>query len=175
LLRTASDQFHAAVSSELVEPEITDYQQEEPNMLERLTPFVGTWDLEPSFPTLPGARGQSVFEWALDGRFLIQRTEISVPEAPDSHSVIGVDPRGGSFAQHYFDSRGVVRVYAMTFEDGVWTLRRESPDFSDLNFWQRYTGKFSDDGDTIDGHWDISHDEGATWAKDFDLVYRRVA
>ena len=53
-------------------------------MLERLSPFIGEWDLEPSFPTLPGAHGRTVFEWALDGRFLLQRTEISMPEAPNS-------------------------------------------------------------------------------------------
>ena len=116
-----------------------------------------------------------MFEWALDGRFLVQRTEISIPEAPNSISIIGADPRGDAYAQHYFDSRGVIRVYAMTFEDGVWTLLRDSPDFSDLSFWQRYTGTFSEDGATIDGHWEMSHDEGATWEKDFDLVYRRVA
>ena len=143
-------------------------------MLERLEPFIGEWDLEPSFPTLPGARGRAVFEWALDRRFLVQRTEISVPEAPDSICLMGVDPRGGALAQHYFDTRGVIRVYAMTFEDGVWTLRREAPDFSDLSFWQRFIGTFSDDN-TIAGRWDSSHDEGATWEKDFDLVYRRIA
>ena len=143
-------------------------------MLERLEPFVGEWDLEPSFPTLPGAHGRTVFEWALDGRFLVQRTEISVPEAPNSICLIGVDPRGGAFAQHYFDTRGVIRIYDMTFEDGVWELQRDSPDFSDLSFCQRYRGSFSDDGATIDGYWEASRDEGATWEKDFDLVYRRV-
>jgi hypothetical protein len=144
-------------------------------MLERLNPFVGAWNLEVSIPHAPDASARCVFEWALDGRFLVQRTEISIPEAPDSLSIIGVDPGGEAFSQHYFDSRGVVRVYAMTFEDGVWTLVRDSPDFSDLNFWQRYTGRFSADGDTIDGRWAISHDEGANWEKDFDLVYTRVA
>jgi hypothetical protein len=144
-------------------------------MLERLNPFVGEWNMEASLPGPPDASARCVFEWALDGRFLIQRTEISVPEAPDSFSIIGIDPGGEAFSQHYFDSRGVVRVYAMTFDDGVWTLLRDSPDFSDLNFWQRYTGRFSADGDTIDGRWEMSHDEGATWEKDFDLVYTRVA
>ena len=28
-------------------------------MLERLEPFIGEWDLEPSFPTLPGAVAMS--------------------------------------------------------------------------------------------------------------------
>ena len=144
-------------------------------MIDQLSPFVGEWNLEPSFPTLPGATGRTVFEWALDGRFLVGRTEISVPEAPDSICLIGDDPRGGAFAQHYFDTRGVIRVYDMTFEDGVWTLQRDSPDFSDLSFWQRFSGTFSEDGATITGRWDASHDEGATWEKDFDLVYRKVA
>ena len=62
----------------------------------------------------------------------------------------------------------------MSFEHGVWTLQRDSPDFSDLNFWQRYRGTFSEDGARIDGYWEASTDEGATWAKDFDLVYRRA-
>ena len=143
-------------------------------MLERLEPFVGTWDLDVSFPHLPDTRAQSAFEWALDGRFLLQRTEVSLPEAPNTLSLIGPDPRGGAYAQHYFDSRGVIRVYAMTFDDDVWTLLRNSPDFSDLKFWQRFTGTFGADGNTIDGRWEMSHDEGATWEKDFDLVYRRV-
>jgi hypothetical protein len=144
-------------------------------MIERLAPFVGEWSVEASLPSAPGTRARSVFEWALDGRFLVQRTEVSHPDAPDSISIIGVDPRGEAFSQHYFDSRGVVRVYAMTFDDGVWMLRRDSPDFSDLKFWQRYSGTFSEDGRTIDGRWEISHDEGSTWEKDFDFDYTRVA
>jgi len=144
-------------------------------MLERLNPFVGEWELEVSLPSPADVRATAVFEWALDGRFLIQRTEISIPEAPNSIALIGVDPNGVAFTQHYFDSRGVIRVYSMTFDDGVWTLLRDSPDFSDLNFWQRYTGTFSEDGATIAGSWEMSQDEGATWKKDFDLIYRRVA
>ncbi len=132
-------------------------------MLERLNPFVGEWEMEASLPGPPDTRARSVFEWALDGRFLVERAEVSLPAAPDSVSLIGIDPGGEAFSQHYFDSRGVVRVYAMTFDDGVWTLLRNSPDFSPLNFWQRFTGTFGADGDTIDGRWEISHDEGSTW------------
>ena len=143
-------------------------------MLEHLNPFVGEWDLEVSLPSPSEVTARAVFEWTLDGHFLLQRSEISIPEAPNALCVIGPDPRGDGYVQHYYDSRGVVRFYAMTLEDGVWTLVRESPDFSELSFHQRYEGTFSADGDTIDGHWDISHDEGATWERDFDLVYRRV-
>lgn len=143
-------------------------------MLERLAPFVGEWNVEASLPGPPDTNARAVFEWVLGGSFLMQRTEISLPEAPDGIALIGLDPGGGAFTQHYFDSRGVIRIYAMTFEDGVWTLSRDRPDFSDLSFWQRYAGTFSADGDRIDGRWEISHDEGATWEKDFDLDYTRV-
>jgi hypothetical protein len=61
----------------------------------------------------------------------------------------------------------------MSLEDEVWTLRREAPDFSPLDFAQRYTGTFSDDGATIVGRWEIAHD-GSTWEHDFDLTYVRL-
>jgi hypothetical protein len=58
----------------------------------------------------------------------------------------------------------------MRVVDGVWTLWRDKPDFSPLDFAQRYTGTFSDDGQSITGAWEINHD-GTTWEHDFDLAY----
>jgi len=88
-------------------------------------------------------------------------------------AVIGFHPDRGSYLQHYFDSRGVARVYEMGFADGVWTLSRSEPDFSPLDFRQRWTGTFSPDGNTIAGRWEICHD-GVTWEHDFDLRYERI-
>jgi hypothetical protein len=105
---------------------------------------------------------------------LIQRWEVPVPEAPDGFAIIGVDPEsGGNYLQHYFDSRGVARVYKMSFSDAVWKLWRDSPDFSPLDFSQRYTGSVTDEGRTISGSWEICHD-GTSWEHDFDLTYTRV-
>ena len=43
----------------------------------------GSWRRgSPAAGTRPAAR--STFEWALDRQFLIQRTEVPVPEAPDA-------------------------------------------------------------------------------------------
>ncbi len=70
-------------------------------------------------------------------------------------------------------TRGVARVYKMSLADGVWKLWRDEPDFSPLDFRQRYTGTFSEDGATIVSAWEISHD-GTTWEHDFDLTYTRV-
>lgn len=135
-------------------------------VLEPLVPLVGEWRLE-AF----GGFGRAVFEWTLDGAFLMQRTEVDLPEAPSTLSVIALSPDGG-FTQHYFDSRGVVRTYSMTFADGEWTLLRESEDFSPLDFRQRYRGRFSEDGRRIEGAWEIN--EGDKWEKDFDLTYIRL-
>ena len=143
--------------------------------LKRLDAFIGTWRLEASFAHATGAddgAALSVFEWMLDGQFLVQRTT-SLHLAPDSVSIVSHDPDGKTFSQHYFDSRGVVRVYSMSFTDGVWTLLRDSPDFSPLDFWQRFIGTFSAAGDSIVGLWETSSD-GSSWAHDFDLTYSKV-
>jgi hypothetical protein len=136
--------------------------------MEQLNPFIGEWEIE-AF----GGRGRTVFEWALDGQFVVQRAEIPHPEAPDGLMIIGSDPNGDGFLQHYFDSRGVARLYAMSFADGIWTLLRDKPDFSPFNFHQRYRGEFSEDGNAIRGAWETSPD-GSSWELDFELNYRRV-
>ena len=144
--------------------------------LDALEPFVGEWSLLAAFgddpPADVGAR--VTFEWLPGRRFLVQRWEIPVPEAPDGIAVIGADPETeGGYLQHYFDSRGVARVYRMALEDGVWRLWREEADFSPLDFSQRFTGTFEDDGATIRGRWEICHD-GTTWEHDFDLTYSKL-
>ena len=150
--------------------------------LARLGVFIGDWSIEARFPghqlTPPGAAdggpmARSRFEWALGGRFLLQHTEMPIPEAPDSLAIVVTDPRTGGYTQHYYDSRGVVRLYAMDFADGVWTLTRESPDFSPLDFRQRFTGIVSADENTIAGAWEKGRD-GGEWEHDFDLTYRRA-
>jgi hypothetical protein len=132
-----------------------------------LEPLVGTWHISTS---LGDVRAVASFEWALGGAFLLQRTEIDLPEAPDTLSVIAAD--GDDFTQHYFDSRGVVRIYAMTFNGSTWTLTREQPDFSDFNFAQRYVGEFS--GNRIDGRWEIKEPGDADYRLDFELSYERA-
>lgn len=96
-----------------------------------------------------------------------------VPGAPDGFAIVATDPDSGRYTQHYFDSRGVTRLYGMTFRDGVWTLLRESTDFSPLEFAQRFTGTFSGDGNHIEGAWEKAL-PGADWELDFGLRYTRV-
>jgi hypothetical protein len=142
--------------------------------LQRLDAFVGEWGLGlgHAIPPPPNGGPRSVFEWALDGQFLVQRSEVPDP-APSGLCIVAYEPNTDAYTQHYFDSRGVVRLYAMTFRDGIWTLSRESPDFTPLDFSQRFTGTFSADGNTILGTWEITGN-GSGWKKDFDLIYSRV-
>src|SRR5215208_4789598 len=97
---------------------------------------------------VPGmdADARVTFDWLEGGGFMIQRSTIDRTEFPNGVMVIGATGPGGGLQQHYFDSRGVHRVYEMTLENGEWTLWREGPDWP-----QRYVGQISDDGRTIAG------------------------
>jgi len=55
------------------------------------------------------------------------------------------------------------------FDGGVLRLWRDDEDFA-----QRYSGRLSAGGTTIEGAWEIC-DDGTTWRHDFDLNYRKIA
>jgi hypothetical protein len=136
----------------------------------RLEPLVGEWRLEAKWPDgrpWPGG-GRVAFEWHTSGAHLLERATVELPEAPDSVSIIGCDAANGTYFQLYSDERGVCRVYEMSIGNGEWKLWREGEPFL-----QRFTATFSDDGNTITGRWEIA-ENGANYATDFDLIYRRV-
>ena len=81
--------------------------------------------------------------------------------------VLGRSDANDQYMALYHDERGVSRVYPMTFDGGRWTLSREDPDM-----FQRFIAEVSPD--RIDGRWEASDDRGATWRKDFDLVFERT-
>jgi hypothetical protein len=137
---------------------------------ERLQALIGEWTLQagpPEGPAWPGA-GRVTFEWLGDVPLLIERWHIEMPEAPDGTAVIGCDGVTGAYHQLYTDDRDVQRIYAMTLDDGVWTLSRRGEPFS-----QRFTGRFSTDGRRITGRWEID-EHGTGWRTDFDLTYTKV-
>jgi hypothetical protein len=135
--------------------------------------FIGDWEVAFELPGMPAEPGRTTFEWLLGRRFVLQRSGADHPDAPEGYVVISADHRrDDGYLQHYFDSRGVVRLYEMDFDGAEWTLTRMSPDFSPLDFAQRWIGSFSDDGNTIEGRWETSPD-GREWQLDFRLTYRR--
>ena len=141
--------------------------------LERLEVFVGRWALEARFEHMPdvGITGSAELQWILGGAFLSMTSQVSHPQAPSTYSIIAPSSAPNEYTQHFFDSRGVVRTYAMTFDGTTWTLTREQADFTALDFKQRFVGTLEDGGNTIRGRWDI--DNGAGYVRDFDLMFRR--
>jgi hypothetical protein len=146
-------------------------------VLDHLAPLEGEWEIEASHRLLPGEviRGRATFEWLEGGPFLIWRAHYDHPDIPDSIAIMGCDDTGdlrnpgGGCSVHYFDVRGVTRLYSLSAEPGVWRYWRDTPGFS-----QRFTGRFSPDGSSIDGVVELSTD-GATWEADLPIIYTRVS
>jgi hypothetical protein len=129
---------------------------------------------------MPGVvvRGTAEVEWLEGERFLIQRMRNDHPDFPDAISIIGFTDRdrvgAGSAAaeqsaltMHYFDSRGVSRVYEASVSD-AWHLVRMAPGFS-----QRFTGNFQDGGNTIAGLWQTFDENEKAWKDDVQITFRK--
>jgi len=141
--------------------------------LERLHVFIGKWKTEitsMSFHPDPSAvaHGHTSFEWLEGGAFLTQQTEVPGSEFPRATAVMGPDDNGETYCMLYFDSRGVSRMYQMSFSDGTWKLWRDFPGFS-----QRFIGTFGDDHNVITARWEKSAD-GSNWEQDFDITYKKI-
>jgi hypothetical protein len=135
--------------------------------LEALEALVGGWTTEAVLPGSDPVRGEMTTEWLNGGGYLVQRWAMEDPAFPRGIALIGPDRSGERIVQHYFDSRGVARVYGIALEHGVLSLWRDDEDFA-----QRYRGRFSDDGSAIEGAWERTGEDGA-WTHDFELTYRR--
>jgi hypothetical protein len=135
--------------------------------LSELDVLVGEW--KPEVPSVGPIEATMSIEPLEGGGFLIQRSWTAAPEFPNAVSVIGATGPDGGWQQHYFDSRGVQRVYEMTLEGGVWTLWRDGPDWP-----QRYVGEISPDGNTITGRWERGESLGAPLELDFEMNYTRA-
>lgn len=131
--------------------------------------LVGEWTTEAMHPMFPSTvvHGRATFEWLEGERFLVQRSSNEHPDFPDSISVIGfVDE---DLVSHYFDSRGVFRVYRVAMEGDMFRTWRDAPGFS-----QRLDAKLSNGGATLAGVGQVSRDD-ETWEDDLAITYTRVA
>lgn len=135
-----------------------------PTSPELLSALVGTWSIEVHRPETSAdpIPAQQRVEWIAGNKFLLQHLTVAHPDFPESVAILAPDHF------HYFDSRGVSRVYAMTLTARQWRLWR-----ADSDFWQRFTAEL--DGPHMLGAWEMSHDSGATWQHDFDMRYTKIA
>lgn len=144
-------------------------EEAQQSALDPLHVLVGAWATEMTHPAFGGTivTGSCSFEWLEGRRFLLQRSVTEHPDFPDSLSVVGVID--GERSLHYFDSRGVFRVYSWAFdEDGAWRIWRDGADFD-----QRFAGGFEDAGDTLAGLWQMRRDDGV-WNDDLRITFRRA-
>jgi hypothetical protein len=135
--------------------------------LAALDPLVGGWGSEATHPMFPSTvvTGCMTYEWLEGERFLIQRSSMDHPDFPDSVSVIGF--AGDELTAHYFDSRGVFRVYRVAMEGDTLRMWRDAPGFS-----QRLEARLSSDGTTLAGAWQLSRDD-ETWDDDLSITFVR--
>ena len=79
-------------------------------------------------------------------------------------AVLVIDGLDGTLAS---TTNNLVRVRVTRTTANRWTLEREDEDM-----FQRFVADLS--SDRIAGRWEASDDRGATWRKDYDLVFDRV-
>ncbi len=138
--------------------------------LKDLKIFVGCWDMELSkaefLPNLQTkVHGHASFEWIEDGAYLVAYQGTN--KVPRARWLIGRDDTTGQYKVLYFDSRGVSRIYEMSFKNKVWKMWRSVPDFPQL-----FKGVFKDH-DTIVAEWKTAKD-GKHLKHDFNMKYTRI-
>jgi hypothetical protein len=140
--------------------------------------LVGFWTTEATHPAVPGTivSGSAAVQWLEGERFLIFRAHNDHADFPDSISIIG-DTDGLQW--HYFDSRGVHRIYGFRVTGDGWEISRDAAgrDMQEVGrnappFSQRLTVTFEDDDHTMAGRSKISYDN-ETWQDDLEITYRR--
>lgn len=132
--------------------------------------LVGEWTTEGVHPAFPGVvvHGRATVEWLGDEKFVIMRSSVDHPDFPDSVAIIG-DTKG--LRLHWFDSRGVHRVYEITITGDTWEAIRHQP-ASAADFSQRIPLSFADGDRLMGGTSQVSHDD-ITWEDDLVITYRR--
>ena len=149
--------------------------------LRRLDRLVGEWTTTSTHPMLPEGtvvHGHASFEWLAGERFLIWRETADHPEFPEALSVIG---HTNGLQTHSYDSRGVHRVTETRITDETWEFYLPRAQESETAFAEgspgfagRFVGTFADGGNTIEGRFQLSHDDEVTWEDDLQTTYQRV-
>jgi hypothetical protein len=141
-------------------------------------PLIGEWHGEGEFPSEPPMKMSAEATVERLGKFIVFRSVGEPAELPDSISIIGGAPAGEAQPMHYFDDRGVQRLFMTSLEGATWKIwRAPGEDWNGPNgpgFNQRFIGEISADGNAIDGRWERGMgDAGDEWEIDFPMTYVR--
>ena len=140
--------------------------------------LIGEWRVEGEIPIDPPLEvsGEAKFERL--GAFIVFSSVSEPAEVPDSISIIGGAPEGEPQPMHYFDSRGIKRLFLVSLDGSTWKLwRAPGEDWNGPTgpgFNQRFFGEISGDGKTIRARWERGTGEaGDKWELDFPITYVR--
>ncbi|HKG57220.1 MAG TPA: hypothetical protein VKA85_08230 [Candidatus Limnocylindrales bacterium] len=141
--------------------------------------LIGEWQAEADIPIEPPMHVSGIHKLDRLGSFVVWTSVSDVATIPDAIAIIGGANEGEPQPMHYFDSRGVKRMFATTVEGSTWTIWRapgedwNGPDGPGFN--QRFFGEISADGTTIEGRWERGMgDAGDQWELDFPISFRRT-
>jgi len=137
----------------------------------RLEALTGNWKTKgwtKEAPGVPASRIEAVDTYErLPGGALLHRVDARVgDEKVEGAEIIGYDPARQRYVTQYFGSDGPNAYEAnLSEEDGalVWRM---------LSSADRFTGIFSDDGNTITGQWE-SLDDDSSWRAWMDITLTR--
>src|SRR5215218_5999057 len=125
--------------------------------------LLGTWEIAMHHSTMSEpVTGRQQYERVLDGAFVLLHWAYDHPDFPDAMALLSDD------RYHYFDVRGITRVFKFEVDDVGWSIIRLDDDFS-----QRCTARFRG-SDAMTSTGENSHDLGVTWQHDFTMTYQRV-
>lgn len=142
--------------------------------MDAFEPLIGAWHGEGELPGPPLTMSVEATIERL-GAFIVFRSTGEPAEMPDTLSIIGPATGGEPRPMHYFDERGVKRLFLTTIEGSTWKIWRapgEDPNGPDgPGFDQRFIGEFSADHRRIEGRWERR--SGDKWEIDFPMTYVR--
>ena len=143
-------------------------------------PLIGQWQAEGQMPLEPPMRisGKATIERL--GEFIVFRTMAEQAEVPDSLSIIGGAPDGEPQPMHYFDARGVQRLYLTAIDGSTWEVWRAPGE--DWNGPQARASTSASSARSrltappSRARWERGiGDAGDAWAIDFPITYHRTS
>ena len=146
--------------------------------MKEFEPLIGEWRVEGEIPTEPPMMVSGAAKIERLGELIVFSSMGKPAEVPNSVSIIGGAPDGEPQPMHYFDSRGVKRLFMTALEGSTWKIwRAPGEDWSGPHgpgFNQRFIGEIAADGKTIEGRWERGMGSaGEEWEIDFPISYFR--
>jgi hypothetical protein len=141
--------------------------------LERLDALVGRWKTEGQTTDASGASPDQIdaidtYE-RLPGGALLHLVDAKVGDQKvEGAELIGHDPDRNTYATQYFGSEGPTAYEASLTEESeglTWKLQSKTT---------RFTGRFSEDGNVITGHWELQGESG-DWQPWMDITLTKQA